>query len=61
MNLRDSKELEDLIAMRQAYPSKFNCPNKSKHISAFPAFDRIICPYCRQVFVLKYPEREQIR
>jgi len=27
---------------------KFNCPNKSKHVSAFPAYDRIECPYCKR-------------
>jgi len=55
MNLRDSKQLEDLRGMREAYPTgyidRFNCPNKGNHISAFPAFDRIICPYCQQVYI----------
>ena len=29
------------------------CPNIKKHISAFPAFDRIKCPVCNKTFVLK--------
>ena len=34
-----------------------NCPNKSNHISAFAAFDRIICPWCKEVFIeRKMPE-----
>jgi len=27
-------------------PDKYSCPNKAKHVSAFPAFDRVECPYC---------------
>ncbi len=29
------------------------CPNKDKHISAFPAYDRIKCPWCKKTYVLK--------
>ncbi len=29
------------------------CPNKSKHVSAWPAFDRIPCPYCGKVYIRK--------
>ncbi len=29
------------------------CPNKSKHVSAWPAFDRIPCPYCKKTYVRK--------
>jgi len=31
----------------------YNCPNKSQHVSAFPAFDRELCPVCRKTYVLK--------
>jgi len=27
------------------------CPNKHNHVSAFPAFDRIKCPYCNKVYI----------
>lgn len=27
--------------------SKFNCPNKANHVSAWPSYDRVRCPYCR--------------
>ena len=29
------------------------CPNYNNHVSAFPAFDRVMCPYCKQVYVRK--------
>ena len=29
------------------------CPNKHNHLSAFPAYDRELCPYCKQVYILK--------
>jgi len=32
---------------------KFSCPNKIKHDSSEPAFDREKCPYCREVYVKK--------
>ena len=32
------------------------CPNKDKHISAFPAYDREKCPYCKKTYVLKEKE-----
>lgn len=30
-----------------------NCPNRSRHVSAFAAGDREKCPYCQQVYVRK--------
>ncbi len=33
--------------------SRMICPNKSNHVSAWPAYDRIRCPYCNRVYVLK--------
>lgn len=30
-----------------------NCPNKKNHVSAWPAFDRELCPYCRKTYVRK--------
>lgn len=30
---------------------KFNCPNKSNHISAFPGYGRSPCPLCHEVYV----------
>lgn len=29
------------------------CPNKNKHISSLPAYDRVKCPYCQKTYVLK--------
>ncbi len=29
------------------------CPNKSNHVSADPAYDRIKCPWCGEVYVQK--------
>jgi len=30
-----------------------DCPNKDRHISADPAYDRIKCPWCGSVYVPK--------
>ncbi len=30
-----------------------NCPNKSNHVSAWSAYDRVICPWCRKVYIRK--------
>lgn len=30
-----------------------HCSNKSNHVSAWPAFDRKLCPNCGQVYVRK--------
>ena len=37
------------------------CPNKDNHISAFPAYDRILCPYCHKKYVRKPIERQLTR
>ncbi len=29
------------------------CPNKSNHVSAFPAYDRELCPYCKIIYIRK--------
>ncbi len=31
--------------------TKTECKNIKNHISAFPAFDRIKCPFCDKVYV----------
>jgi len=36
-----------------AYPSLKICPNSHKHVSAFPGYDRIICPECLRVYINK--------
>jgi len=43
------------------YPAynDIRCPNKDKHVSAFPAFDRELCPYCRKVYILKVKDDRQ--
>ena len=28
-----------------------NCPNRMQHVSAWPAFDRKLCPVCGRVYV----------
>ncbi len=30
-----------------------NCPNKSNHVSGFPAYDRVPCPWCWKAYILK--------
>ena len=32
---------------------KERCPNQFYHISAWPAFDRKLCPYCHKVYIRK--------
>ncbi len=29
------------------------CENRHNHVSAFPAFDRVLCPYCSKTYVRK--------
>ncbi len=30
---------------------RMECPNKKNHVSAFPAYDRVKCPFCNKVYV----------
>jgi len=32
--------------------TKFNCPNKANHVSAYPAYDRVPCPFCTNGYEL---------
>lgn len=44
---------DNLTALTGSYPGKTEiCPNRYNHISAFPGFDRVICPECQKVYVL---------
>ena len=29
------------------------CPNYNNHVSAFPGYQRILCPYCQKTYVRK--------
>jgi DNA-directed RNA polymerase subunit RPC12/RpoP len=29
----------------------YNCPNRVNHVSAFPANNRIVCPYCGKKYI----------
>lgn len=31
--------------------SKFDCPNRSNHVSSFPTFGLVRCPYCGECYV----------
>jgi len=40
----------------------FNCPNKRNHVSAFPAYDRELCPICHGTYILNVEMRlEQLQ
>ena len=41
----------DLNLNAQQLTSKDICPNQYKHVSAFPAFDRELCPLCKRVYI----------
>ena len=28
-----------------------NCPKRNSHVSAWPAYDRELCPYCQKVYI----------
>jgi len=35
------------------------CPKKHLHVSAWPAFDRELCPVCKQVYIRKIGKEEK--
>ena len=39
-------------------PDKFTCVNRENHVSGFPGFDRIKCPFCNNSYVRKPKEEE---
>ncbi len=47
-------KLSDVLpGSRRARVELDRCPNQSEHVSAWPAFDRKLCPYCGKVYVRK--------
>ena len=34
----------------------YRCPNRHNHVSAWPAYDRELCPVCHKTYVLKKKE-----
>lgn len=35
------------------------CPNERNHVSAWPAFDRMPCPFCGRVYIRKPQKQEK--
>ena len=44
--------------MTSAEVRPHNCPNRRNHTSAFPAAHRMLCPWCREVYILKIIRKE---